>query len=144
MSTHVRMATCDDAELFERIADDLFDNAISFALVRLFLNDPRHHICIAIVDGYIIGFASAVDYIHPDKPRELWINEVGVAQPWQRQGIGAELMQMMFQHGRELGCAQAWVLTEPDNAEANALYRSVARLGDEPPVSVVLHSFVLR
>ena len=28
----------------------------------------------------IVGFASAVHYVHPDKPPELWINEMGVVR----------------------------------------------------------------
>jgi ribosomal protein S18 acetylase RimI-like enzyme len=144
MSFHVRMANCDDTGLFEQVADDVFDNAVLLASVRSFLGDPHHHIGVAIAEGCIIGFASAVDYIHPDKPRELWINEIGVAQPWERQGIGAQLMRMILDHGRKLGCAEAWVLTEPDNAPANALYRSVTQLDDEPPATVVLHSYRLK
>ena len=68
---------------------------------------------------------SAVDYVHPDKPRELWINEVGVSPQWQQRGIGKKLLQVMFEHGRSIGCAEAWVLTDPDNAPARKLYRSV-------------------
>jgi hypothetical protein len=32
----------------------------------------------------VVGFASAVHYVHPDKAPELWINEVGVAEPGDR------------------------------------------------------------
>jgi hypothetical protein len=28
----------------------------------------------------VVGFASGVHYVHPDKSPELWINEVGVAR----------------------------------------------------------------
>jgi len=51
---------------------------------RTSFDDPRHHLVVA-VEHVVVGFCSAVDYIQPDKPPELWINEVGVAptpQPW--------------------------------------------------------------
>lgn len=61
-----------------------------------------------------MGFISAVHYVHPNKPVELWLNEVG----YQGQGIGCEMMRAMLEHGRKLGCVNAWVLTNRENAGA--------------------------
>ena len=85
----VRILTPQDADLFESVADDVFDAPINPLYVAAFLADPRHHIAAAIDAGVIIGFASGVDYIHPDKPAELWINEVGVAPTHQGRGLAA-------------------------------------------------------
>jgi aminoglycoside 6'-N-acetyltransferase I len=49
----------------------------------------------------------------------------------QRQGIATLLLEAAFALGRELGCSEAWVGTEPDNAAARALYRR-RRLPAEP------------
>ncbi len=65
--------------------------------------------------------ASAVHYVHLDKVPELWINEVGVAPSHQRQGIGRRLLEALLQHGRALGCAETWVLTEEENAPTRQL-----------------------
>jgi aminoglycoside 6'-N-acetyltransferase I len=76
-----------------------------------------------------------VHYVHPDKPPELWINEVGVALPYQRQGLGSGLLSALLSHGAALGCVQAWVLTEPGNEPAQRLYRGVGgRAADEGTV----------
>nr|WP_243446222.1 GNAT family N-acetyltransferase [Polymorphobacter fuscus] len=91
-------------------------------LAEAFLGDPRHHIAVAIADGRIVGFASGVHYIHPDKPAQMFINEVGVAGPWQRQGLGRAVMAALLDHARTLRCGEAWVLTDDDNAAARALY----------------------
>ncbi len=69
-----------------------------------------------------MGFASAVNYIHPDKPGELWINEVAVAKAFRRKGIADTLLKLLFQCGRGLGCRQTWVLTDESNIPANQLY----------------------
>ncbi len=69
-----------------------------------------------------MGFVSAVDYWHPDKPRELWINEVSIAPARRNRGVGTRLLQKTLEHARALGCREAWVLTEHDNAAALALY----------------------
>jgi ribosomal protein S18 acetylase RimI-like enzyme len=106
------------------IAPGVFDEDIDAKLAREFLTDPRHHIVVALDNGVVVGFASAVDYVHPDKPRELWLNEVGTAPTHQGQGIGKRVMRAILEHGRALGCKIAWVLTDTDNNAARALYKS--------------------
>ena len=122
MGVRVRLLGEGDASVLARVADDVFDNAIHPALAGEFLADPRHHMAVAIDDGTVVGMASAVHYVHPDKPAELWINEVGVAPAWRREGIGRRLLAALLAHGRTLGCGEAWLGTEPDNAAARGLY----------------------
>ena len=118
------MLSLADAALLNRVADDLFDEAIQPALAREFLGDSRHHLAVAIDDGLVVGFASGVHYVHPDKPAELWINEVGVAPSHQQRGLAKELLRTLLAAARELGCTQAWVLTDRDNTAAMRLYAS--------------------
>ncbi|MEW6086400.1 MAG: GNAT family N-acetyltransferase [Chloroflexota bacterium] len=114
-----------DLPLLLNAADDVFDNPVDETFAREFLADPRHHIVVALDDGIVIGFASAVHYIHPDKPPELWINEVGVAASHQGKGIAKAIMNEMLNMGKGLGCVNAWVLTDKNNTAANGLYKSV-------------------
>jgi ribosomal protein S18 acetylase RimI-like enzyme len=131
----IKTLTKVDLGLLMNVADDVFDNPVDETFAREFLNDPRHHIVVAISEGSVVGFASAVHYIHPDKPPELWINEVGVASSRYRQGIGKAIMKEMLQLGRELGCKNAWVLTDRSNEPANRLYRSAGgQIGEEDTV----------
>ena len=111
-----------DADLLANSHDDVFDNAVVPTLVAEFLNDPRHHLAAAIADGEIIGFASGVHYVHPDKPAQMFINEVGVAAPWQQRGVGKAVMAALVDRARVVGCREAWVLTEDDNVAARSLY----------------------
>ena len=121
----IKVLSITDLEALLNVADDVFDNPVDEIFAKEFLTDPHHHIVAAIDDDIMIGFASAVHYIHPDKPPELWINEVGVATSHQGKGIGKAIMQEMFRLGHELGCKTAWVLTEKENQTANGLYKSV-------------------
>lgn len=107
------------------VAEGVFDNPVDEKLAREFLEDPRHHIVAALANGVVIGFASALHYVHPDKPPELWINEVGVAPIHQNRGVGKAIMSEMLRLGKQLGCVNAWVLTDRSNTAANGLYRSV-------------------
>jgi ribosomal protein S18 acetylase RimI-like enzyme len=121
----IRVLGRDDAPVLERVAAEVFDNAIDPTLAAEFLGDPRHHLTVAITDGVVVGMASAVHYVHPDKPPELWVNEVGVAPSHRRRGIGQRLMHALFERARELGCAEAWVGTEATNTAARKLYAAV-------------------
>jgi GNAT superfamily N-acetyltransferase len=88
-----------------------------------FLADPRHHLAVAIECGAVIGFVSAVEYVHPDKPSpELWINEVGVASTHRGCGVGKAVLHAVLNLARERGCSEAWVLTERANSAAMRLY----------------------
>jgi len=124
-----------DLSLLLTAADDVFDNPVDESFAREFLVDPRHHIVVALVDNVVVGFASAVHYIHPDKSTELWINEVGVAESHQGKGIGKAIMKEMLNLGKRLGCVNAWVLTDKNNVAANGLYKSVGgSISDEETV----------
>ncbi len=124
MPHSLRLLQARDEAILTRIAPGVFDHAIRPEWAAEFLNDPRHHMVVALDGDTVVGFASAVHYLHPDKPPELWINEVGVAESHRGRGIAAGILGRLLEHGRSLGCVQAWVLTAPDNAAGNALYRA--------------------
>ena len=127
----IRLLTAGDGFVFDKVADEVFDEALDQELLAEFLADPRHHICVAVEQGTVVGFASAVHYVHPDKPAELWINEVGVSPAFQRRGLAKAIVSQLLSHARSLGCGEAWVLTDEDNTAARALYASVG--GAEAP-----------
>jgi len=135
----IKVLSGSDISLLKNTADDVFDNPVNENYASEFLNDTRHHMVVALVDGVIIGFASAVHYIHPDKPPELWINEVGVAPSHQKHGVGKTILKEMLQLGKQIGCVNAWVLTDHGNGPANRLYKSAGgrALGGE----IVMYEF---
>ncbi|MBT9547343.1 MAG: hypothetical protein IV090_18265 [Candidatus Sericytochromatia bacterium] len=79
MSIEIKILKLEDAAVLN-IDADLFDHAVLPQRCKDFLADPRHHWITAFDADLMIGFVSAVDYLHPDKAEaELWINEVGVS-----------------------------------------------------------------
>jgi len=125
MGFTVKVLSGSDISVLRHVADEVFDNTVDESLAQEFLNDPRHHIVVAIEDDIVIGFASALHYVHPDKPAELWIDEVGVSPAHQNQGVGKAIMNELLRLGKGLGCVTAWVLTDRANAPANGLYKSI-------------------
>lgn len=126
MTITVRTLGRGEEDVLRRVADDVFDRVIDREAAAAYLADPRMHLAVAIEDGVVVGFASGLHYHHPDKPRpQLWIDEVGVAASHRGRGVGKSILEEMFAHARELGCEEAWVLTDRENAAANRLYASV-------------------
>lgn len=122
MPPTIRVLTAADVAALDHVAPGVFDQPIDPRWSAECLADPRHHLAVAIEDGVIIGMASGVHYVHPDKPPELWVNEVGVAPTHQGHGIGRRLLTTLFEHARSLGCDEAWVLTDRSNEPARRMY----------------------
>jgi hypothetical protein len=76
----IHMLGRDDSSVLNCVAPDVFDNTIDPRWTAEYLADPRHHMAVAIIGEQVVGMASAVHYVHPDKAPELWVNEVGVAR----------------------------------------------------------------
>jgi ribosomal protein S18 acetylase RimI-like enzyme len=142
VSVEIRVLRPEERAVLDQVAPDVFDHAIDPRWSAEFFADPRHHLAVALDGALVVGFASGVHYVHPDKPPELWINEVGVAPSHQRQGVGRRLLQTLLQHGATLGCVQAWVLTSPTNAEAQQLYAALGGQVEAEPS--LLFEFPLR
>lgn len=139
----VRRLARDDEELLASCAAGVFDHPIDEGATRAFLADSRHHLVVAIAGETVVGFASAVHYLHPDKARpEMWINEIGVAPSHRGQGIGKRLLRELLEVAQEHGCAEAWTLTERANSAAMQLYRSLG--GVEAQQQQVMFTFVGR
>ena len=138
----IRILERGDEGVLDTIAPDVFDDPIDARAAREFLGDPRHRLAVALDAGVVVGFVSAVLYVHPDKPSpELWINEVGVAPSHQGQGIGRGLLEAALTDGRAAGCQEAWVLTDQTNQAAKRLYQAG---GGEPSDGHVMFTFRLR
>jgi ribosomal protein S18 acetylase RimI-like enzyme len=136
----VRVLGPGDAGVLANVLPGVFDGEIDATAVREFLANPHHHLAVAIEAGAVIGFASAIDYVHPDKPRpELWIDEVGVAPEHQGRGVGRAVLRALLDRARGMGCGQAWVLTDRGNRAALRLYAAAG--GCETPEQPVMFEF---
>lgn len=126
-----------NSSCLKSIADGVFDNPIDPAQLQNFLEDPRHIMMVAIDERTVVGMASAVECCHPDKPPELFINEIGVAPGARRQGIGKALLQELMACGVARGCRTAWVATDPDNTIAQAVFATVSGAQEPEPILLI-------
>jgi ribosomal protein S18 acetylase RimI-like enzyme len=124
MDVTIKRLTSADAAILDHIADDVFDEPVDRDRLVAYLAATGHFMLVAVADGVVVGQCAAVIHRHPDKPTELYLDEVGVAPNFQRQGIARRLVDEMLALGRAEGCEEAWVGTEHDNVPAQRLYGS--------------------
>ena len=116
----------------------VFDNPVDQRWTAEFFADARHHLVVALDEGVVVAMASAVHYVHPDKPPQLWINEVGVAASHQGQGIGRRVLDRLVRLAGDLRCTEAWVLTDRANTIAQRLYEAAGAL--TPPEDCIMYT----
>lgn len=139
MTLDIQLLSPANANLLSNVAPEVFDYAIEPPYLEAFLADPRHIMFVAVDNPIVVGMASAVEYFHPDKPPQLWINEVGVASTHRRQGIGRKLVEALITFAQDRGCIYAWLGTDTNNIAAQACFSSVP--GVEKPQPFLLYEW---
>lgn len=142
MAVDVRLLRAGDEAVLDHVDPEVFDDPVDPSAATRFLADPNHRLVVALEGHVVVGFVSGTVYFHPDKVRpEFWINEVSVAPPHRRAGLGRALLEVVLDSARSAGCSEAWVLTERDNHGAMGLY---ANTGAEPaPTDPVMFTYRL-
>jgi aminoglycoside 3-N-acetyltransferase I len=97
----------------------------------------RSFVVAAYDDGARVGFAYVHELPRLDGGRQYFVYEVDVVESHRRRGVAAALLRRVAELARERGVREGFVLTEPDNAPASALYSSVGGT----PVEQVLWDF---
>lgn len=129
----VRAATIEDLNAIEKVGDALFDHPIKRKRAVEFFSDSRHHLFLAFDGLAVVGMASGFHYVHPDKEPELFMNEVGVLEAFQNQGIGRVLVKALWRHAKQLGCKEAWIGTKKSNIAAQKCYEASGGKPDDEP-----------
>lgn len=130
-------------DLEKVLGADVFDDAADPEATERFLGrvgagDPRNILVVAEREDRILGFASGTVLDHPDKARNLFIQELGVNQDARRLGLARALLGCLRAEGRARGCKVSWVLTDSDNDAARATYRTT---GVDETTGVVMYEW---
>lgn len=135
----IHVVSTGNAWLMDNVDEDVFDNRVRPDLLQAFLANPANLLLVAHAEGQVVGMASAICYVHPDKPLSMFINEVGVAERFQRQGLGKRLVCALLEEARLRGCTEAWVATELSNTAARGLYEAVGGIPDQENAVVYVY-----
>ncbi|NNL87975.1 MAG: GNAT family N-acetyltransferase [Marinicaulis sp.] len=96
MTIAVRSLTVSDFDALKNVADGVFDDPLVPSSAKSFLKNQDNYLVVAVDEDNadrVVGFASAVKYLHPDKEKpEMVVLEIGVAPPYRQQGAGKKIM----------------------------------------------------
>src|SRR5262245_57478217 len=95
----IRRITRASIALLETIAADVFDLPVDPARLAKYVDAPGHFMLVAMDGRQVVGQIAAVMHHHPDKPTELYLDEIGVSPAWQRQGIARRMLDAMQELG---------------------------------------------
>lgn len=125
----VHRVQADTLSLLDRVHEDCFDHPIVPELAAACVASPDAVLMVAVaqVDGasLVIGQCLAAVQRHPDKPSELFIDDLGVAEGYRRAGVATQLVHAAIECGRQAGAKVLWVGVDPNNHGARAFYASV-------------------
>lgn len=116
----------ENAALLDHVADGVFGDPVGPRRRDEYLAFPGSMLVVAHDGGRVVGQVKAAVHLHPDKPADLYVDEVAVAPSHRRQGIARRMLDEVERWARERGCADVWLAANTDNAEARALYGSFA------------------
>lgn len=131
-----------DESVLETVARGVFDEPVHPDLTKRFLATPTYRIFVALDGDLVVGMCTGFTHFHPDKAEEFFVNELGVDDAYRRQGIAERLLLLMLDEAKAMGCPDAWLGTEHDNAAALALYRKVM-VGDDTEEAMSIFTYEL-
>ncbi|MDX1966512.1 MAG: GNAT family N-acetyltransferase [Planctomycetaceae bacterium] len=135
----IHVVTAAAASLLDQLDDDVFDQDVQPDLLREFLASPSHVLVVAVWSTQVVGMATGVVHVHPDKPRSLFINEVGVSRRFHRRGIGRGLIAAILDWGRTRGCVEAWVAAEAGDIAAQSFYEATGGIAEDEHAVVYVY-----
>jgi ribosomal protein S18 acetylase RimI-like enzyme len=120
----IRRLRPDNIAVLETIAEEVFDGAIDPRRLATYLAFPGHLMVVAMMEARVVGQVAGYVHHHPDRPSELYIDNLGVTPSHRRRGVANRLLDEIQAWGKELSCHDAWIVTHPDNLPAHATYAS--------------------
>lgn len=98
--------------------------SISDEYAARLLENPLNFLLVAECDQQPVGFVWGYLLQRLDRDnRQLFVYEVDVLPDARRQGVGTSLMNFVAAYTIEHRLMEAFVLTEPENTDANSLYQ---------------------
>lgn len=120
----VERLTLERAENFPQAAGGVFDHAPNQEHLRKLALMPGHALFLAMGGGVVVGQLLAMIQFQADRAPQLYIDNLGVAPPFKRQGVARHLFDAAMVWGRDGGCDSVWLATDVGNTEAQGFYRA--------------------
>jgi len=116
--------TSENRSIMDNIADDLFDEPVKPELLIAYLAEKTHWLVAAVLNGQVVGKATAMVHRRPDKDDELYLDEIDVIPALRQNGIAKLILSKVLKMADDWGCEECWLGTEKGNIPARKLYES--------------------
>ncbi len=120
-----------DFEALLHIFGDVFEREESalpdLSYLQQLLSNQAFGVVVARIKGKVIGGATA--YVLPGyytTQSTLYIYDVGISPPYQRQGVGRKIMAFLREHCAAHGIGEMYVQAEAGDPDAISFYRKTA------------------
>ncbi|NNC73212.1 MAG: GNAT family N-acetyltransferase [Sphingomonadaceae bacterium] len=124
------LIAADNRDLLDAVEKQVFEAPVRDDFLDACLANPNQFLIVAVAEAEgksrVVGKALSYVFYFPDKPAEIYIEEIDVAKKWRRQGVASGLMNAVGVEGKKRGIAEYWLITEKDNDGARALYERTA------------------
>ena len=121
----IRRLTPELAASFPAVADDVFDGQPTRDHLDRLALMPGHALFVAIGGERVIGQILCMMQFQADRAPVLYIDNLGVAPGFKRQGIARQLFDAAMDWGRDGGCDTVWLATDLENNEAQGFYAAL-------------------
>ncbi len=125
-----------DEALLTETAKAFNDEAVSHERAAMLLNDPCFFMVVARLGSSEIMGRIYGHVLHRFSHSDLLLYEVDVADEHRRKGVGKAMLEFVKSFARERNYRETWVLTEEDNAPAQALYASAGGVLEAFPTAM--------
>jgi aminoglycoside 3-N-acetyltransferase I len=128
-----------DERLFVRAVSLFNDEDLTEDAARALLADETFVMVVALdAKGELMGRSYGHVLRRPTQS-DLFLYEVDVDDAHQRKGAGRAMLQYLKTLCAERGLREMFVMTEVDNAAANALYKSVGGILENSPANTYVY-----
>ena len=125
----IRKVKLSDAAAIQRLNAEClgydFDREATEGQLKRLLENDQHLILVAEADGQVIGYAHAASYDCLYFPSLLNLLALAVAQDFQGQGHGRELMQALREEAKAAGYTGIRINSGISRSAAHEFYRSL-------------------
>lgn len=118
--------TAQNVATLDAVEEGVFNGPVRSDFLQACLANPHQFLIVALDGQKVVGKALGYVFYLPDKPAEIYVEELDIAKQWRRQGIATGLMRAVSEEGKRRGIAEYWLIAEKGNKPAHALYRQLA------------------
>ena len=100
----IRALGPEDVDVLDRVRPGTFRESPDPVHAWAFLTTGVNAMAAALTRGEVIGYATGLVVLHPDRPREFLVTDISVHPDFRGRGLGTRLIERLLGTASERGC----------------------------------------